>query len=120
VRYRPASRHSRLPQPRQRQSHDRPGLQPARSTAAVWHSGDDMSHMRSKSAAEMGRARRDVKNQFPARRGQLRDDPLQAPGGKPLIGERNGLGTKLCTHQVIMGTGHTGHVRQLRKEPIIG
>ena len=72
-----------------------------------------MRHMRSKSAAEVSRARRDVKNQFPARGGQLRDDPLQAPGGKPLIGERNGLGTKLCTHQVIMRTGHTGYVRQL-------
>ena len=80
----------------------------------------DMSHMRSKSAAEMGRARRDVKNQFPARRGKLRDDPLQAPGGEPLIGERNGLGTKLLTHQVIMGTGHTDRLDNWRKEPSIG
>jgi hypothetical protein len=76
--------------------------------------------MRSKSAAQVGRARSDVKNQVPARRGQLRDDPLQAPGGKPLIGERNGLGTKLCPHQVIMGTGHTDMLNNWRKEPIIG
>lgn len=66
-----------------------------------------MSHVRSKSAAEVGRARRDVKNQFAARRGELRDDPFQAPGGEPLIGERDGLGTELITHQVIVGTGHT-------------
>jgi len=79
-----------------------------------------MSHMPGKSAAEMGRARRDVKNQFPARRGQLRNDPLQAPGGGSLIGERNGLSTKLCTHQVIMGTGHTDMLNGWRREPIPG
>ena len=78
-----------------------------------------MSHVRSKSAAEVGRARRDVKNQFPARRGQLRDDPPQAPGSKPLIGERNGLGAKLCTNQVIMGIGHTDRLGNCRKEPSI-
>ena len=80
----------------------------------------DMSHMGSKSAAEVGRARRDVKNQFPARRGQLRDDPRQAPGGKSLIGERNGLGTELCTHQVIMYAGHLDMLDSWRKESSIG
>ena len=78
----------------------------------------DMSHMRSKSTAQVGRARRDVKNQVPARRGQLRDDPFQAPGGESLIGERSGLGTKLCPHQIIMGTGHTDMLDSCRKEPI--
>ena len=68
----------------------------------------------------MGRARRDVKNQFPARRGQLRHDPLQAPGGKSLIGERNGLGTELGTNSVIMGTRHTDMLDSWRRESIIG
>ena len=68
----------------------------------------------------MSRARRDVKHQFPARGGQLRDDPLQAPCGKPLIGERNGLGTELCTNQVIMGTRHTDMLDSWRRESIVG
>jgi hypothetical protein len=68
----------------------------------------------------VGRARRDVKHQFPARRGQLRHDPLQAPGGKPLIGERKGLGTELFTNQVIMHAGHTDMLDSRRRESIIG
>jgi hypothetical protein len=76
-----------------------------------------MSHMRSKSSAQVGRAGRDVKNQFPTRRGQLCDDPLQAPGSKTLIGERHGLGAELCPHQVIMYTGHTDMLDSCRKEP---
>lgn len=66
-----------------------------------------MSGVPSKSATEVGRARRDIKNQFSTGRGELRDDPFQTPGGEPLIGERNGLGMELCTYQVIMRAGHT-------------
>lgn len=67
----------------------------------------DLSDVRSKGATEVGRARCDVKNQFSARRCQLRHDPFQTSGGEPSIGERNGLGMELFTHQVIMCTGHT-------------
>ena len=66
-----------------------------------------MSNARSRSAAEVRRACRDVKNQLSARRRQLRDDPFQTSGGEPLIGERDRLGTELFTHQVIICTGHT-------------
>ena len=66
-----------------------------------------MSDVPSQSAAEVGRACRDVKNQFAACRCQLRDDPFQTPGGEALVGERDGLGTELFTHQVIMRAGHT-------------
>ena len=70
----------------------------------------DIGDVGSKGAAEVGCACRDVKNQFFARRCQLRNDPFQTPGGEPLIGERNGLDMELFTHQVIMCTGHTDMV----------